>query len=180
MDNKTKKVIFRKEPAIPKALIGRQFTDFDGDKWELTGKNDLNVPYFSKVVKGKTQKKQYTHMSGLRQIEEWKKQEVKKFRKEHSTHIPSKQVKKVKTKEIKLKSFSIGQGNSKFNFKNINRVKKKNIPTYYTVDVNRGNNIIHRQLKIASNNKQELRKGLEKMYPKKVRLMHHKIYGKKK
>lgn len=46
--------------------------------YELVGVNDLGVPYFSEVVKGKVQKKQYTIWSFDRgwldeQIEEMKK-----------------------------------------------------------------------------------------------------------
>ena len=69
--------VFKKEPEIPKSLMGKRFTDFDGDRWELTGKNKLNVPYFSKVVRGRTQKKQFTHVSGYEQIKKWKKQQKK-------------------------------------------------------------------------------------------------------
>ena len=87
--------MFKKEPNIPKTLIGKRFTE-SGATWELTGHNRLNVPYFSKVVRGKTQKKQFTHTSGLKQVEKWKKQEIKKFKKEHSTHIPKSKKKKLR------------------------------------------------------------------------------------
>ena len=41
-------------------LIGKRYTLPNGEVMELVAYNDLNVPYFSKVVKGKAQKTQYT------------------------------------------------------------------------------------------------------------------------
>lgn len=37
-------------------LFGRQYTDFDGSRWELSSQNDLNIPYFYKVIDGITRK----------------------------------------------------------------------------------------------------------------------------
>ena len=47
-------------------FIGQRFIDFAGE-WQLVGQNDLFVPYFSKVVGDKVQKKQYT----IRNSERW-------------------------------------------------------------------------------------------------------------
>lgn len=60
-------------------LFGRRYTDCDGQCWELTGCNDLNVPYWSKVcgrftnisVGTKAGKTQYTLTDGKRIVAEW-------------------------------------------------------------------------------------------------------------
>lgn len=50
-------------------LIGRRYVDRTGQVWELVGQNDLHVPYWSKVVRGGVQKKQYTLADGERMAE---------------------------------------------------------------------------------------------------------------
>ncbi len=40
--------------------IGERATDCNGTRWECVATNDLAVPYWSKVVRGKSQKRQYT------------------------------------------------------------------------------------------------------------------------
>ena len=82
----------------------------------------------------------------------------------------SKKPKQRKRKTIKLKSFSIGRGDAKASFKNIKRMKWGSMPMiYYSVDVYGKKGLKNKELLIHSKNKKELRKGLEKMYPHKVR-----------
>jgi hypothetical protein len=50
---------FRPYPSVDH-LIGKRYTNLNGESWELVSHNDLNVPYFSKVLNGKVQKKKYT------------------------------------------------------------------------------------------------------------------------
>jgi hypothetical protein len=45
-------------------IIGERFKDHRGQTWEVTGQNDLHVPYVTKVVGGKVQKKQYVGGEG--------------------------------------------------------------------------------------------------------------------
>ena len=40
-------------------LIGTRYTLPDGAIWQLVAHNDLNIPYFSKVTRGKVGKRQY-------------------------------------------------------------------------------------------------------------------------
>ena len=41
-------------------MLGKRIKGLDGREWEFVGNNDIGVPYFSKVVTGKVQKKQFT------------------------------------------------------------------------------------------------------------------------
>lgn len=70
--------IIRTKAKIIDSLIGKRFTDSKGIEWELVGRNDLNVPYFSKVVKGRVQKKQFTHEEGECLVNQWISEELKK------------------------------------------------------------------------------------------------------
>lgn len=62
--------VFQKGPKVAQH-IGKQFTDSAGNKFQLVGHNDLNVPYFSKVKNGKVGAKQYTHPEGEDAIKKW-------------------------------------------------------------------------------------------------------------
>jgi hypothetical protein len=42
------------------ALFGKRFTDSARRTWELVAQNDLCVPYFVKVIRGRAQKTKYT------------------------------------------------------------------------------------------------------------------------
>lgn len=63
---------FQKGPEVSH-LIGKRFTDSVGQKWELTGHNDLNVPYFSKVSaqSGQAGVKQYSNDLGKEFVKLW-------------------------------------------------------------------------------------------------------------
>jgi hypothetical protein len=50
--------LFCKHPDVSQH-IGKRFHAANTE-WECVGHNDLNVPYFSKVIGGKVQKTQYT------------------------------------------------------------------------------------------------------------------------
>ena len=80
--------------------------------------------------------------------------------------IPKKQPKKTVRK---LKSFSIGRNNAKASFKNVKRIKKGNMPIYYSVDVYGKKGLKNKDLLIQVNNKEKLQKFLGKMYPYNVR-----------
>ena len=74
-----------------------------------------------------------------------------------------------KEKITKLKNFSIGRSDSKASFRNVKRIKKENMPVYYSVDVYGKKGLKNKELTIQSDNKKELREFLGKMYPYKVR-----------
>jgi hypothetical protein len=61
--------LFRLGPEGVERALGMRITHGDG-LWELTGFNDLRVPFWSKVVRGRAQKKQYTIAGSERAVEE--------------------------------------------------------------------------------------------------------------
>jgi len=55
---------------------GFRFTDKEGTEFEVTGRNTLGIPYFSKVVNGKTQSKQFA--GGSLESEAWRAREAER------------------------------------------------------------------------------------------------------
>jgi hypothetical protein len=110
---KEEKRVFPQKNDISETF-GMRYTDSEGTVWEIVAQNDLGVPYFSKVVKGKVQKKQFTIADG-REIAERLRAEARKEppSEEAEAGKPGQTTEEAKGKEEGKQEAEVGEGQLK-------------------------------------------------------------------